>query len=175
MTDIRTDEQTFDVLHRTLETFGADQRRWPVDVRPQLESLLAESRVARARVAEAAALDRVLDFAPRLSDERLAQLTERIGTQVPRQPRIAATSASGSIEGSRARRPETAAWLTRNWHAHSLSAAALAASLVLGVVAGQTATVASLTNAMVNSVDASGGQQVAQGDDGDSLLDEDLL
>jgi hypothetical protein len=54
-----------------------------------------------------------------------------------------------------------------------LAAAALAASLVLGVFAGQSSMIRSLVGDVSNS--ASSSQQLAQVDDADSLLDEDLL
>ena len=51
------DLQTFEVL---LDTYGADRERWPVERRSAAVDLLAASAVARARLAEAEALDRVL-------------------------------------------------------------------------------------------------------------------
>jgi hypothetical protein len=54
---------------------------------------------------------------------------------------------------------------------HGFAATALAASLVLGVLAGQSSTVSALLG--TNSANAS--RQIAQTDDADVLLDEDLL
>ena len=165
MTDNLELKQAFDLLDETLDTFGADSARWPAAARQRLLPLLAGNVQAQRRVAAARALDRVLNAAPRLSDARHAALLETIVHKAERQPRIVSQTA--------AERPSPLMRLRR----HSMAAAALAASLMIGVLSGQNTTVGSLSEAMVTGGVSSSatGQQVAQSDDPKTFLDEDLL
>lgn len=158
-------KQSFDVLDRTLETFGADMARWPVPTRQRLSAFVASNGDAQRRIAAAAALDRVLDAAPRLSDARQAALLDSITQRAERQPRLASDRAQPpQNQFSRLRR-------------HSMAAAALAASLMIGVLSGQNSTLGSVTAAIVNGGDfnTTSGQQMALSEDTNTLLDEDLL
>jgi negative regulator of sigma E activity len=136
-------------------------------VRARLSAFVAGNREAQKRVSAARALDRVLDFAPRLSDAQTAALAQRIVARAAHQPRIVAKS---DVTPSRH-------WLRQRGN-HGVAAAALAASLMIGVLAGQNTAFATLTDAIVGgtgTISSAAGQQVAQGDEADALLDEDLL
>ncbi|MGB4866814.1 MAG: hypothetical protein WBP38_13050, partial [Hyphomicrobium sp.] len=63
------------------------------------------------------------------------------------------------------------------WRNQALTAGALAASLLLGILAGQNTTVVTLAEAVLTGSDTTdtSTQQVAQSDDIDILWDEDLL
>lgn len=165
MTDTLDQKQNFELLDQTLEAFGADASRWPEGVRDRLMAFTASDSAAQKRLAAARALDRVLSFAPRLSDAQNAALASRIVDRAVRQPRaVTATDPA----------PPLRRWLGRS---NGVAAAAMAASLMIGVLANQNTTFSTFADAIVGGTDASAGnsQQVALGDEGDTLLDEDLL
>lgn len=167
MNDSKQTKQSFDLLDRTLEAYGGNASRWPDGLRTRLLAFVAANGEAQKRVAAAEALDQVLDVAPRLSDAQNATLAERIIARAAHQPRIVS-------------KPELPQPRVRTgWHVnHGLAGAALAASLVIGMLAGQNAAFTTLTDVIVgrnaNGASASN-QQVAQGDDADTAIDEDLL
>lgn len=166
MTDMRDQKQTFDLLDRTLETFGADASRWPAGVKTKLTPLIDGSADARRRIAEAIALDKVLSFAPKVSDARHAALVDQIVAKAQRQPRAASTSSA----------PYRAPPRVKTWRENYLTVGALAASLMLGILSGQNATVVTLSEAMLSgdAADAAN-QKIAQTDELDTYYDEDLL
>ncbi|HXF53373.1 MAG TPA: hypothetical protein VNK52_04545 [Hyphomicrobiaceae bacterium] len=67
-----------EALGRVLDAFGSDQSRWPAGAADRFRSLLVEVPAARALVAEARALERVLDRAPRPSREAMDAMADRI-------------------------------------------------------------------------------------------------
>jgi len=71
----RADE--LEALGRVLDAFGSDHSRWPANAAERFRPLLAEMP-ARALLAEARALEHVLDRAPRPSRERMDALADRI-------------------------------------------------------------------------------------------------
>ena len=149
-----------DRLETALDTYGADRTRWPAPLRHELSALIAGDDEARKLLRDAELFDQLLDRAPQYDAARLDGLMHRIENAVVQQPRLVAS------------RPKTAP-LTVLHRFHGLAATALAASLVLGVMAGQSSIVNSVWNG--NSNTASAGRQIAQTDDTDSLLDEDML
>jgi hypothetical protein len=109
-------------LQHVLDIYGADRTRWPAADRLDLAGFIASNASAREALAEATALDRLLDKAPRVSIERERALARRIVT-------AAAPLA----------RPSSVVPLRRPVQARSLSrraAALMAASLMLGIFAG---------------------------------------
>jgi hypothetical protein len=148
-----------EALDRTLEAYGADAARWPEASRLKLSAFVAGNGEAQKRVADARALDRVLGFAPRFSDAQNTALAGRIVAKAGHQPRIITEAAKAP--------------LSRQWSSgrgsQGLAGAALAASLLLGIIAGQSADLATLSEVFAS------GQQVAQGEEADTLTDEDLL
>ena len=164
-----------EALQRLLEGHGADRSRWPARERLRFTSLLAESREARRVLAEAEALDALLDTASEPSPAEISALSARIAAAAGREPvRPAARVRSVQRNPLRADRPAQREIF--NWPA----AALLAASLVIGVFAGSAdfvempgsapTVVASLEN------DAEGdASQLALGGDTTGLGEEDLL
>jgi hypothetical protein len=109
---------------------------------------------------DAELFDRLLDYAPQYDVTRLDGLKKRIAAAAEHQPRLVATQ------------PQAARPTVLRRH-QGLAATALAASLVLGVLAGQSRIVNSFWGSSQNSSNAT--RQIAQTDDGDILLDEDML
>lgn len=172
MSEARDQVETFELLDTTLEAYGADAARWPMGTRAKLAAFVASNSEAQRRVAAARALDKVLGFAPKLSDARQADLAERIVARAAVQSKGVAQHAPSVVRpnfGARAAFGKA--------RANAFAGAALAASLVLGIMAGQNATVGTLAKAVLSGSDTNvvTGQQLAQSDGTDSLLDEDLL
>jgi hypothetical protein len=149
-----------DRLEVALDTYGADRTRWPAPLRHDLSSLIAGNEEARKLLRDAEIFDRLLDSAPPYDAGRLGNLTERIAAAAERQPRLVAAR-----PGARLSRP-----LLHRFNG-GIAATALAASLVLGVLAGQS----SVVNSLLGSGSSSVSRQVALTDDADMLLDEDML
>lgn len=124
-------------------------------------------------IAEAEAFDRLLDMAPALAPARVAALSDRIMAQAAHTPRIAVSRELPVA------RPKPASI----WKRHSAGISALAASLVIGLLAGQNATVAPAVSEIASVVgidtmtDAAsdGPAQLAATDEVDLGLDGDLL
>lgn len=119
-----------------LDTFGGDAARWPADRAAGADVLLrrpdASGAAARRSLAAARALDRALAVAPELDIRRVAALTARIISQA-RAPEIASnvvplTAARRSRKTIAATMPAT----RRSW----VTAAMLAASLLVGIAIG---------------------------------------
>jgi hypothetical protein len=119
---------------------------------------------------DAEAFDRLLDKAPQYDATRLSKLSDRIAAAAERQPRLVT---SQERSPAAAVRP---AWPTLRRH-HGLAATALAASLVLGVFAGQMKVFTSTADALLGEDGSSStlSRQIAFTDDGDSFVDGDLL
>ena len=161
MTRKGLDTVGLDKLEATLDTYGADRTRWPAPLRHALSGLIAGNAEAQELLKQAEAFDRLLDKAPQYDAARLGKLTERIVAAAERQPRLVAEQ-----------RVATGHLALR--HRHGLAATALAASLVLGVLAGQSNAFNVLLGGGGSRV-ANISQQLAQTDEADSFLDEDLL
>ena len=115
-------------LQTIVDTLGGDRTRWPAAERLRLAPLIASDERARQIVAEAHALDQLLDLAPTVSDARERALAARIlAATRPGMP-VASAASSGPLRIG-ARLPARA---MARWPAGVL----LAASLVLGVLVG---------------------------------------
>ena len=157
-----------ELLDDVLAIYGSDRSRWPLAERQELAVLIANSAQARKMLAEAEALDRLLNHAPKMSDGRVALLAERIAAQAVHTPRMTA------IPGGAARRANSAP----AWRQHAAGITALAASLVLGIMVGQSASVAPAVSeiATVVGIESLGdGSQVASTDEAYIGIDEDML
>ncbi len=155
------------LLEATLETYGSDRTRWPAELRRQLSSVDSSNVEARRILAEAKALDRLIDIAPVVPADRLQALSDRIVMAARTTPRVVGSS---SLPGRKPTLP-----MRRENFAAGM---ALAASLVLGMFAGsQQAVVPALqdlagaaglaSDATINQADAS--------DDSDIYSNEDVL
>lgn len=161
-----TDKGRLGELEAVLDAYGADRTRWPAPVRHTLSSFISGSAEAQRLVREAEAFDRLLDAAPTLADERVGELARRIADSAARQPRVVhegvAAPKRAPIFGLR----------EQGW-----AAAALAASLALGVFAGQLPAINSASTFLIEAADSgddANSQQTATLDI-DDLSDEELL
>ena len=172
-----------EALQRLLDTYGADRTRWPARERLRFAGVVGEDKAAARLLAEAVALDRLLDRAPHATQGDLDALKERIMSTALRgsQPRLKVVASeqltqdempSGNV--LQLRRPS----LSRHF-AEWPAAAVLAASLVLGVMLGSAGTFTSTMQEMAQatgfSEPATDSSQLALGDYVDGQVDEDLL
>ena len=173
MRDMQDQKQIFDLLDRTLETYGADPARWPAGVHSKVSAFVSNNQDAQRRIVEARALENVLSFAPNIPGTRHAGLANQIVSRAIRQPRAVT---SNELPAASTRKLPTAAGAT-SWRRQALTSGTLAASLMLGILAGQNATVVTLADAVLTSgkMQDAATQQIAQSDDIETLWDEDLL
>ncbi len=169
-----------EALARLLDIHGADRTRWPARERLRFAGIISEDEAGARLLAEAEALDRLLDRAPRASDANLDALKERIMAAALRSERPQLTAVAGG-------RPVPAkAWLGQlrkpSWAEKRFgewpAAALLAASLVLGVMLGSAGTL-DTTMQQVASVTgfntAGDSTNLALGEEILGTSDEDLL
>jgi len=164
-----------------LEVYGADRTRWPARERLRFASFICEDEAARRLVAEATALDALLDRASLASEEREHALKERIVAAAMRSGERKLAVVTGRSTGSAAR---LAAWARRpsftkaTTSAEWPAAALLAASLVVGVVLGSAGTFDTTVEQMAEATGfatASEFPQLALGEEIITVTDEDLL
>lgn len=178
--DRRAEERQ--ALVHLLEVCGADRTRWPARERLRFASFIAEDDEAKRLVREAAALDDLLDCAPRASEDRERALQERIVAAALRsgEPKLAVVGGSREPAApQRARqRFSISGFAKASVRAEWPAAALLAASLVVGVLLGTNGTldpavqeVAEVTG-LSTTADSS---QVALGEEIVAFVDEDLL
>jgi hypothetical protein len=182
MTSMSNNNMTIGDFERLLDVYGSDRSRWPVEARASAGQLVARDKAARRLLAEAEALDRMLERAPLPSLAEEAALADRILAAARRSPRMVPVARTDTA--ARARRAidnvvrlhnnmrTRPRWLTPT----GLGGAAgmLAASLVLGIFIG----LSNLSQGVVPALEdmtgitlGGGARTVAQLD----LLDEDLL
>jgi hypothetical protein len=185
-------------LSRLIEASGADRTRWPAPDRLRFAGLLKSDPEARRMLAEAAALDRLLDKAPRVPESRHAELADRIAAMARSMPRQAVTgrTAGGAAEAGpeqsaghvahrrapgvtdlaavrsgRARASGQSPWAGRSgWQAAGL----LAASLVLGIALGGAGLLAPAMGHLPGVSSGEGGE-LAFGLDRAAAVEEDTL
>jgi hypothetical protein len=126
-----------EALQRLLESHGADRTRWPARDRLRFAQMIAEDAEARRLVAEATALDSLLELAPAPSLEREQEIGARILALAQAEPR----AVEKEVE-LRAR-----ARVQRPGLRHLPAAALLAASLLVGVFAGTSGVIERLLDA----------------------------
>lgn len=151
-------------LAAVLDTFGADRTRWPAPVWHALSRLIAENGEAQVLMREAEAFDRLLDQAPTLSAPAIVALSDKIGGIAGKQPRLVHRGAVSRLSVGR--------------REHGFAAAALAASLLLGIIAGQVPGTMPAADLLIGSGTDSGdtsGQLLAQTGESESVWDEDIL
>jgi hypothetical protein len=142
MTSMSNMSMTLAELGQLLDVYGADRVRWPAEVRAAAAPLIAKDAEARRLLAEAEALDRVLDSAPVPPLAIEAALAERIVAAAQRSPRIVKLEEARPVAATPVQAaglpavatvsPRRARLLGREARAVGL----LAASLVIGVVLG---------------------------------------
>jgi hypothetical protein len=179
MTNKDTQATDREALARLLEIHGADRTRWPARERLRFAGVISEDKAAAKLLAEAEALDRLLDKAPRASAAGIDALKDRIMAAALRthEPHLAVIAGGKKIavlpQAQRGRRSLTARFV--EWPA----AAVLAASLVLGVMLGTTGTFETTMQEVAQVAGFGNGTsdtaQLALGDDALGQIDEDLL
>jgi hypothetical protein len=117
-----------EALRGLLESHGADRTRWPARDRLRFAHILAEDAAAHRLLAEATALDQLLQLAPAVSAARAQQLGARILASAQAQGRAGSVQAEPKF----LLRPS----VQRSGLRLLPAAALLAASLLVGVFAG---------------------------------------
>jgi hypothetical protein len=141
MTNMSNTGMSLADFERLLEVYGGDRTRWPAEERAAAAQLAVRDEKARRVLAEAEALDRVLERAPLPSLAVEAALAERIVAAAQRSPRIVKTGTRQSsvvaLPDSRALPPQrSASWKQRLLRGDVQAASVLAASLVMGIFIG---------------------------------------
>ena len=179
MTKMNKRAEDREALERLLDIYGADRTRWPARERLRFAGVISEDKTAAHMLAEADALDRLLEQAPRASSADVEALKERIMAAALRvkAPQLAVVAGGNKVAAGR---PAVVARFARGeWPA----AAMLAASLVLGVVLGSTGSldstfqqVAEVTGLRSTQTDIStDNSQLALGEEIEAQPDEDML
>lgn len=88
---------TYADFEQLLAVYGSDRVRWPVEARKAAAHLVAQSADARRLLAEAEALDRLLDRAPLPTLSREAALSARIVDAAQRTPRVVASRGGADV------------------------------------------------------------------------------
>src|SRR5262245_34780697 len=88
MTSMSNTSMTLGEFERLLDIYGGDRTRWPIDARAAAAHLVARDADARRLLAEAEALERVLECAPLPSLATEAALADRIIAAAQRSPRM---------------------------------------------------------------------------------------
>ena len=151
MTSMSNMSMTLAEFEQLLDIYGADRTRWPAEARAAAAQLVAKDEDAQRLLAETEALDRVLENAPVPALAAEAALAERIVAAAQRSPRMVKLSSGptgpsdatplqaahrggyvsgGARPGDGLRRPHLSG-------REAFAAGLLAASLVLGVMIGQ--------------------------------------
>lgn len=144
---VDTDTAELAAFEALLEIHGARAERWPDSARERFEPLIARNARARELLAEARALERLLDRASLPDAQRTQDLADRI---------IAAAAAEGAAQRPAAnvvdfpahRRTRAAPAQTVRWKV----ASALAASLLVGIYLGASPPVTSAVEAIATAV-----------------------
>jgi hypothetical protein len=149
MTSMSNMSMTLTEFASLLDIYGGERARWPADARAAAAQLVAKDADARQLLAEAEALDRVLQSAPVPALAAEAALAERIVTAALRSPRMVKlpdprpADGAGTEPVQLARLPTVARERGRaeapRWRLSGRQAGAvgfLVASLFVGVVIG---------------------------------------
>jgi len=182
MTHANNTPMTLAELERLLDVYGSERTRWPAEARAGAGQLVARDRAARRLLAEAEALDRVLERAPLPSLAKEAALAERILAAARRSPRIVSIGEPAAVPAAPAEtRPITPwRWLgvrvrtlagSEAGRAASLMAAALAFGVVIGLSNLPQGVLPAIEEMTGISLGSSASYAVAHVDS----LDEDLL
>jgi hypothetical protein len=167
MTDDKKTADDYRKLQLALDTYGADVARWPAHLSQRLAPALQADVEAQRLLREAAALDRVLDQAPARRPADVSELADRIAAAAVSAPRSYPKALTTAVAYSRiGPRPSRAT--------PRAAGLAMAASLALGILAGQSNTIGDATAEFLTSA-LETTSQVASSDAASTLLDEDFL
>jgi hypothetical protein len=165
-----------------LDAFGADAARWPQDRRGAFEALASRSQDARRMLAEAKALDAVLQRGEHAAPAaRLARIEDLIVTAAVSERAAAVGSSGGNVVPMRApvRQPSPSAPAAAPHTPHRpasrttwRSAGLLAASLFAGIIIGFSEPGQSTMSGLMSAVSASStwdGNDIASAIQGETL------
>lgn len=163
-------------LVNRLDISGADRTRWPAQERLRFAPLISGNQEAQRLVAEAAALDRLLDKIPPADPAKLAGLIDRIVAAAeaegrPRADNVVSISAARRAPAAAVKRPLYQRSTT--WQA----AALLAASLFVGAFVGTSGLLGSAVPSLRSGYDVAEADLTELVIDGNraSLIEEDTL
>lgn len=165
-----------EALQRLLDVHGADRTRWPARERLRFAGVVSEDKTAAKMLAEAEALDRLLDGAPRASEASIELLKGRIVAAALRSqpPRLTAIAGRKSAPHKgwfgQLRVPALPARFAE-WP----TAAVLAASLVVGVMLGMAGTFDATIQDVAKVAGLRNGTTMALSEDVFGQTDEELL
>ncbi len=140
-----------------LEVHGARAERWPEAARERFEPLLERNARARELLAEARALEKLLDRAPLPNTERMEALADRIVAMAAAE-KASQPSAGNVVDLAARRQARTMPTPRSRWQV----ASALAASLLVGIYLGASPPV---TSAIETIAAAVGLEDVAEDSD----------
>jgi hypothetical protein len=176
MTNTSNTGMTLVDFERLLDVYGGDRTRWPAEARAAAAQLAARDARARRVLAEAEALDRVLERAPLPSLAVEAALAERIVAAAQRSPRIvkipAGQSSVISLPGNEVlpqQKPRS--WKQQFLRSDVRAAVVLAASLVVGIFIGISNVPQNVLPGLADLTGDRGGYSLAQVEP----FDEDVL
>jgi hypothetical protein len=122
-----------DGIDRLIDAYGGDFARWPAEARARA---LLTGQYLEARLAEARALERLIDKAPALDRDREAALADRIfAAALAERGAAAPAHADGTNVVAwrpKAAAPDPSAPERTSWRAAGLLAASLAAGVLIG-------------------------------------------
>lgn len=177
MTNERNIEEQLGALADMLDVYGADRGRWPVGLEQRVSGLVASNARARRLVAEAAALDQVLNWEAMMSPACHQAVSARIFAAAGLTDNVSARPHVVDRPNVRPYSPGAVALRqSQIWQTGAL----LAASLVLGIFAGASSTfgptVTHLTDVagLNTTADAGSINELDVLDDGDIEPEEDV-
>jgi len=129
---------TLTEFERLLDVYGGDRTRWPTDARAAAAHLVARDIDAQRLLAEADALDRVLERAPLPALAKEAALADRIVAAAQRSPRIVKIGGARPEAGVKPAATGSGRSPLPVSRAKVGAAGLLVASLMIGVVIGRT-------------------------------------
>ncbi|MFV0369956.1 MAG: hypothetical protein ACK5KM_16015 [Hyphomicrobiaceae bacterium] len=143
-------------LQHLVDVYGGDPERWPTDERAQMLGFASTDQEAAALVAQARALDSVLDKAPLMDEARLISLSQQIVATAMKEGRWVGEGGTAedvgktalAAGGDRHRRQRQSVsrslpalpsgWFSGLRRGPVASLGMLAASFAIGIIAGTT-------------------------------------
>lgn len=136
MTNTNMTIMTLAEFERLLDVYGAARTRWPGDARAAAAQLVARDAKAQVLLAEAEALDRLLERAPLPPLASEAELADRIVSAAQRTPRLVRIEPGLAAAETRPAPEASASRRVGFFRADLRKAAVLAASLLAGLYLG---------------------------------------
>jgi hypothetical protein len=154
MTSMSNTSMTLTEFERLLDVYGGDRTRWPMEARAAAAHLVARDVDAQRLLAEAEALDRVLERAPLPALAKEAALADRIAAAAQRSPRIVKLGGARPAEPAAPAAARIGRLPLRFSSANVGAAGLLVASLMIGVVIGRTDLPQQLLPGLANMADS---------------------